>query len=113
MINSQREGFCDLGRSVVRSVRQHVSKRDEHAAIGLRERFLVLARSVPRSVRQHVRRRDTARAKKIRAERKNGRFVAEAAKFREETPRKGGGLTDGSVIPRCNNMMEPNFPRKS
>ena len=37
---------------------------------------------------------------------KKGRFVAEAAKFREETPRKGGGFADGSAIPRCNNMME-------
>ena len=28
-----------------------------------------------------------------------------AAKFREETPRKGGGITNGrSVMPRCNNM---------
>ncbi len=38
---------------------------------------------------------------------KNGRFgVAEAAKFREETPRKGGGFSDGSEIPRCNNMLD-------
>jgi hypothetical protein len=59
-----------------------------------------------------VRRRDTARAKKTRAERKNGRFVAEAAKFREETPRKGGGFADGSAIPRCNNMMELDLRRK-
>ena len=42
-----------------------------------------------------------------------GRFGdAEAAKFREETPRKGGGFADGSAIPRCNNMIEPNFARK-
>jgi hypothetical protein len=28
-----------------------------------------------------------------------------AAKFREETPRKGRGVTNGKpVIPRCNNM---------
>jgi hypothetical protein len=37
---------------------------------------------------------------------KKGRFGEEAAKFREETPRKGGGFVDGSTIPRCNNMME-------
>jgi len=44
---------------------------------------------------------------KARAKKK-GRFGdAEAAKFREETPRKGGGFADGSAIPRCNNMMEP------
>src|SRR6185437_1495767 len=27
----------------------------------------------------------------------------EAAKFREETPRKGGGFAGGPAIPRCNN----------
>jgi hypothetical protein len=44
---------------------------------------------------------------------KNGRFgVAEAAKFREETPRKGGGFSDGSEIPRCNNMLDLPFGRK-
>jgi hypothetical protein len=40
---------------------------------------------------------------------KKGRFVAEAAKFREETPRKGGGFAGGPAIPRCNNMMELDF----
>jgi hypothetical protein len=53
-----------------------------------------------------VRRRGNARDEKDRARMKKGRFVAEAAKFREETPRKGGGFADGSAIPRCNNMME-------
>jgi hypothetical protein len=37
----------------------------------------------------------------------------EAAKFREETPRKGGGFAGGPAIPRCNNMMERNPIRKS
>ena len=41
------------------------------------------------------------------AVKKKGRFgVTKAAKFREETPRKGGGFADGSAIPRCNNMMK-------
>ena len=71
-----------------------------------------MGRSVPRSVRKHVRRRDNARDQKTRAEKKKGRFVAEAAKFREETPRKGGGFADGSAIPRCNNMMELGLRRK-
>jgi hypothetical protein len=44
--------------------------------------------------------------------RKKGRFVAEAAKFREETPRKGGGFADESAIPRCNNMIEVETSRK-
>jgi hypothetical protein len=61
---------------------------------------------------EHASARPRQRQKDPR-EKKKGRFVAEAAKFREETPRKGGGLTDGSVIPRCNNMMERNFVRKS
>jgi hypothetical protein len=30
-----------------------------------------------------------------------------AAKFREETPRKGGGLAIEIAIPRCNNMPKP------
>ena len=59
-----------------------------------------------------MRRRDTARDKKIRAKKK-GRFGEEAAKFREETPRKGGGFADGSAIPRCSNMMELAPARKS
>jgi hypothetical protein len=39
---------------------------------------------------------------------KNGRFRgAEAAKFREETPRKGGGITERkSAMTRCSNMPE-------
>ena len=60
-------------------------------------------------MRKHVRRRDNARDEKTRAEKKKGRFVAEAAKFREETPRKGGGFAGGPAIPRCNNMMELDF----
>lgn len=63
-------------------------------------------------MRQHERRRDDARDEKNRAAMKKGRFVAEAAKFREETPRKGGGFADGSAIPRCNNMIEPVAWRK-
>ncbi|HUO02700.1 MAG TPA: hypothetical protein VMU31_07970 [Rhizomicrobium sp.] len=44
---------------------------------------------------------------RVIAIKKKGRFGnAKAAKFREETPRKGGGFADGSAIPRCNNMME-------
>lgn len=38
--------------------------------------------------------------------RKRPLWETKAAKFREETPRKGGGFADGSAIPRCNNMME-------
>ena len=38
---------------------------------------------------------------------KKGRFGnAKAAKFREETPRKGGGFAGGPAIPRRNNMMK-------
>ncbi len=76
-------------------------QRPPHAADSAGD-FCDPGRNAVRSMRL----RDPANAKKIR-------FVAEAAKFREETPRKGGGLTDGSVIPRCNNMMERNFVRKS
>jgi hypothetical protein len=65
-----------------------------------------MGRSVARSVRKHVRTRDAPTAQKTGAKEK-GRFGdAKAAKFREETPRKGGGFADGSAIPRCNNMME-------
>jgi hypothetical protein len=53
------------------------------------------------------------RDEKIRAEKKKGRFGEEAAKFREETPRKGGGFADGSAIPRCSNMMKLDLPRNS
>jgi hypothetical protein len=28
-----------------------------------------------------------------------------AAKFREETPRKGSGIGEEAAIPRCNNML--------
>jgi hypothetical protein len=35
-----------------------------------------------------------------------------AAKFREETPRKGHGISLGSVIPRCNNMAAENASAK-
>jgi len=40
---------------------------------------------------------------------KNGRSRgAGAAKFREETPRKGGGITERkSAMTRCSNMSEP------
>jgi hypothetical protein len=56
---------------------------------------------------------DGLRGRKTRAK-KDGRFgVAEAAKFREETPRKGGGFPDGSGIPRCNNMLDRALGRKS
>ena len=68
-----------------------------------------MGRSIARSVRQHVSTCDAPTGQKTRAEKKKGRFVAEAAKFREETPRKGGGFADGSAIPRCNNMMELDF----
>jgi hypothetical protein len=45
--------------------------------------------------------------RKHSAKKEKSRFDdAKAAKFREETPRKGGGFADGSAIPRCNNMME-------
>ena len=64
-------------------------------------------------MRQHVSTYDAPTGQKTRARMKKGRFVAEAAKFREETPRKGGGFADGSAIPRCNNMMELTFVRKS
>jgi hypothetical protein len=64
-----------------------------------------VGRSIARSVRKHVSTCDAPTDRKTRAMKK-GRFVAEAAKFREETPRKGGGFADGSAIPRCNNMME-------
>jgi hypothetical protein len=48
------------------------------------------------------------------AVKKKGRFGnAKAAKFREETPRKGGGFADGSAIPRRNNMMKLAYPGKS
>jgi hypothetical protein len=36
----------------------------------------------------------------------------EAAKFREETPRKGGGFAGGPAIPRCNKIRELGFRRK-
>ena len=63
-------------------------------------------------MRKHVSTCDALGDQKTRAK-KNGRFgVAEAAKFREETPRKGGGFADGSAIPRCNNMMELDPGRK-
>jgi hypothetical protein len=35
-----------------------------------------------------------------------------AAKFREETPRKGGGFAIEIAIPRCNNMPEEELVRK-
>ena len=35
-----------------------------------------------------------------------------AAKFREETPRKGGGFATEIAIPRCNNMPEEELVRK-
>jgi hypothetical protein len=48
-----------------------------------------------------------ASAQNKSAVKKKGRFGnAKAAKFREETPRKGGGFAGGPAIPRCNNMME-------
>ena len=36
----------------------------------------------------------------------------EAAKFREETPRKGGGFAGGPAIPRCNKIGKLGFPCK-
>ena len=63
-------------------------------------------------MRKHASTCDAPTGQKTRAEMKKGRFVAEAAKFREETPRKGGGFADGSAIPRCNNMMELGLRRK-
>jgi hypothetical protein len=36
----------------------------------------------------------------------------EAAKFREETPRKGGGFAGEPAIPRCNKIGELGFRRK-
>ncbi len=36
----------------------------------------------------------------------------EAAKFREETPRKGGGFAGGPAIPRCNKIGELGFRHK-
>jgi hypothetical protein len=52
--------------------------------------------------------------RQIIAIQKKGRFGnAKAAKFREETPRKGGGFADGSAIPRRNNMMKLAGPGKS
>jgi hypothetical protein len=59
-----------------------------------------------------VRRRDAAPDENNRAK-KNGRFGEEAAKFREETPKKGGGFAGGPAIPRCNNMMERDPVRKA
>jgi len=35
-----------------------------------------------------------------------------AAKFREETPRKGHGISPEDVIPRCNNMAAENGSAK-
>jgi hypothetical protein len=71
-----------------------------------------VGRSIAGSVRKHVSTCDTPTDQKTRVEKKKGRFVAEAAKFREETPRKGGGFADGSAIPRCNNMIEAETSRK-
>jgi len=64
-------------------------------------------------VRKHMSTRDEPTDQKTRAERKKAASGEEAAKFREETPRKGGGFADGSAIPRCSNMMEPAAPCKS
>lgn len=64
-------------------------------------------------MRKHVRRRDAARDEKTRALKKGRSRDAEAAKFREETPKKGGGFAGGPAIPRCNNMLEPNLARKA
>ncbi|HEV7960816.1 MAG TPA: hypothetical protein VGP01_07265 [Rhizomicrobium sp.] len=50
--------------------------------------------------------RDALTGQKTRAEKKKAASGYEAAKFREETPRKGGGFAEGSAIPRCNNMIE-------
>jgi hypothetical protein len=47
------------------------------------------------------------------AAKKKGRSGEGAAKFREETPRKGGGKTErNSVMPRCSNMAKPPGTRK-
>jgi len=44
---------------------------------------------------------------------KNGRSDEGAAKFREETPRKGGGITERkSAIPRCSNVADLVVGRK-
>ncbi len=59
----------------------------------------------------HERRPDTASAQKDGAKKWPLRG---AAKFREETPKKGGGFgSGGTAIPRCNNMMERWVPRKN
>jgi len=50
-----------------------------------------MRRSVARSVRKHVSTRDASMGEKTRAPKKMA-ASGEAAKFREETPRKGGGF---------------------
>ena len=72
--------------------------------------FCGLSRSAERRVLNvHERTRDELRPQKDGAKK---RPLRRAAKFREETPRKGGGFTAQTVIPRRNNMQERGFVRK-
>ena len=48
-----------------------------------------------RSVRKHVSTRDARAGQKTRAEKKKAASGSEAAKFREETPGRGGGFRGG------------------
>ena len=62
-------------------------------------------------MRKHVSTRDAPMDEKTRARQKKA-ASGEAAKFREETPRKGGGFAGGPAIPRCNKIGKLGFPCK-